>query len=168
MSATGTHADEVDGGDVSMADAIGAEDSIADIGAGLPRDVNSRSGSAASSSYIQRVPQLDIAFLHAISTHRPLGPHKHFNLIPILITLDRTARQIGAGIRDNSAGLGGESDEEEERSRSSSRPKVKREEGEEEHNATHAVNIDSDMVWQRLDELYDVEGLEDLVGDTVR
>lgn len=145
-------------------------------------------GSASTCSYIQRSPQLDIAFLHSISTHRPLGPHKHFNVIPVLITLDRTIRQIGARRRDASTSEPLEdveeenSDEEEssnkrrrnDRSPSTSRKAIKKEDTDDDvlsdaaYTATSsAIPVDSEMVWQRLSELYDLEGLEELEDGAV-
>jgi Chromatin modification-related protein EAF7 len=151
-------------------------------------DLTNIEGSASSSSYIQRSPQLDIAFLHSISTHRPLGPHKHFNVIPVLITLDRTIRQIGARMRDASTSEPLEEFEEEnsdedqssnkrrrnDRSPSTSRKAIKKEDTDEDilldasyMANTSAIQVDSEMVWQRLSELYDLEGLEELEDGAV-
>lgn len=124
----------------------------------------------AGSNYIEKSTLLDIAFLHSIATHRPIGPHKHFNVIPILINLDRTARQVGARIRDDVYMREGTGEEEKGEAKNLTRRSIKREEDGVEEIGTsndgesnHFVPIDSTMIWERLDQLYDVGGLEDLV-----
>ena len=121
-------------------------------------------GSAGdATNLIAQSALVDIAFLHSIATHRPIGPHKHFNMIPILLGLDRTVRQVGARIRDDSfrvdlsAGSdgGGEIKREEEADNDGVAG---------DHPAAPVPQIDSQMIWQRLEELYDVGGLEELVS----
>jgi hypothetical protein len=134
----------------------------------------------SSENLIEKSALLDIAFLHGIATHRPIGPHKHFNVIPILINLDRTARQMGARIRDdgNNSTLSGqemeEGQSEDGMGGDAVRP-IKREEGAEVDevgdqsiqsnvsSSSSTIPIDSALIWHRLDQLYDVAGLEELV-----
>lgn len=125
------------------------------------------------SSSVQTI-LLDIAFLHSIATHRPIGPHKHFNIIPILVNLERTARQVGARMRDDQYMRAVSADIE-----GTTTPSIKQEDDDEEGNEESMLNaststsfginaamdpIDANLIWQRLNEMYDVEGLEELVS----
>ena len=124
---------------------------------------------------------LDIAFLHSIATHRPIGPHKHFNVIPILVNLERTARQVGARLRDDSyMNMRADSSD---AAQDTTKKAIKQEDemmvhgngnneaitattGSTSSSAFHAAStsIDSKYVWEKLNDLYDVEGLEELVS----
>jgi hypothetical protein len=125
-------------------------------------------GDAEDIYNIEKSVLLDIAFLHSIATHRPIGPHKHFNVIPILLNLDRTARQVGARIRDDEYTRGA-SGGEDEREGSLTRT-IKKEETAEEDDTSKAsiafasLPIDSQVIWMRLAQLYDIGGLEELVS----
>lgn len=130
-------------------------------------------GNAEDTYNIEKSVLLDIAFLHSIATHRPIGPHKHFNVIPVLLNLDRTARQVGARIRDDGYIRATPSGEEEagEVSSSSTRT-IKKEEIADEDDAdagliafaSASLPLDSQLIWMRLAQLYDVVGLEELVS----
>jgi hypothetical protein len=120
-------------------------------------------GEVDDSNYIEKSALLDIAFLHSIASHRPIGPHKHFNVIPILLNLDRTARQVGARIRDDGY-IRGASGEDTEGENSTTIKKEDMAEGEEGTPIPFtSLPINSQMIWLRLDQLYDVGGLEELV-----
>lgn len=154
--------------------AVGAIDTIVeetddDVVAALKRDVGGGGGADMhGSSFIQRHARLDIAFLHAISTHRPLGAHKHFNLIPVLALLDRAVRQIEADARDQEAR---DADEEDDDSDTDVRRRsVKRETTEPpflKPDGSQALHITPAMIWQRLGELYDTEGLDELEDQAI-
>ncbi|PWN41914.1 hypothetical protein IE81DRAFT_324094 [Ceraceosorus guamensis] len=97
----------------------------------------------------------DAQFLRLVGQHRPLGPHKHFNSIPVLVALSRRSA------------IKREADEEqqEEGSDGSSRDRTVELEGESGGGgATDAeiATLDGHIIRLRLDELYDVKGLEEL------
>lgn len=150
------------GGDFSMAGDTTTNEGNANAGP-------SREGSSTSDSYISQIPELDIAFLRAISAHRPLGPHKHFNLIPVLLSLDRTSRQIGARIRDRSTSAQSDEDGEgqEDDNRLGSRLTADTGAFKREEEDFEAVEVDKAMIEQRFGELFDVPGLAELEDQAV-
>ncbi|CEH15400.1 hypothetical protein CBOM_03715 [Ceraceosorus bombacis] len=94
-------------------------------------------------------------FLRLVGQHRPIGPHKHFNSIPVLVALSRRST------------IKREPDEEQEEGRDGSRDQTVELEGESGGSgATDAdaeiATLDGHVIRLRLDELYDVKGLEEL------
>lgn len=141
-----------------------------------------------ASSLLESAPLLDIAFLHAIASYRPLGPHKHFNIMPVLLYLDQTVRRLGpralasTEVEEESSGSesddnddeasvddGADGDEAGQVTRDKPGVKVKSEidMAAPSNEATPLVQISPGIVWQRLGELYDVDGFDDLEEQAV-
>lgn len=148
-----------------------------------------------TTNLIDASPILDIAFLHAIATHRPLGPHKHFNAVPVMRALERAAvreRDVllanrsrrGQGDNDDDESSLSEEDEdgeegggEDDGGRSGrTRSRVKKESPDDDEEQQQAGEldvlardnevklVDRQAMWARMEQLYDMAGLEELVS----
>ncbi|PWN88465.1 hypothetical protein FA10DRAFT_164040 [Acaromyces ingoldii] len=147
-----------------------------------------------TTNLIDASPILDIAFLHAIATHRPLGPHKHFNAVPVMRALERAAvRERDVLLANRSRRGQGDNDDDDESSLSEededgeegggeedggrsgrNKSRVKKESPDEEDDEQQAGELDAlardnevklvdrQAMWARMEQLYDMAGLEEL------
>lgn len=121
-----------------------------------------RSSATPSASLFSNI-YIELAFLRAIAAYRPLGQHKHFNLVPILRDLDRAIqaeqarrkRQNLPPLQDTLEGA----DEKAANAQISAKGKAKAD-----GQGQDGLAISAQEVWERLEELYDLEALDELVS----